>query len=90
MKTLTQNDFTNLFDVAMKWGGHWKKQAARFEPGVSFNAWKWAYWFEMNYAAFLLAQDFLTTNQIAFTTTADEAGGWVILTNYNFETGSNK
>ena len=90
MKTLTKNDFSNLFDVAMEWGGHWKAQADRFEPGISFNAWQWAYWFEINYAAFLLAKDFLESNGYGYTTTTDEAGGWVILTNYNFETGKNR
>jgi len=84
---ITENDFANLFDVGAEWGIHWREQVDRFESGISYTAWKYAYWFEMSYPAFMMAREFLNSRNYAYAVTSDEAGGWVILTNYDFEKG---
>jgi hypothetical protein len=76
---LTAADFERLWDNSMKWHDYnWQDQAERFEPRPDFN-WQYAYWFD-NYAALKMAEGFLTTDECKIH--SDEAGGWVLLTNY--------
>ena len=81
--TLTQEDFTNLWDQSMEWGNDWKVQAERFDSGISFH-WQRAYFFEIAYANFILAKSYLQSIGVAFEVTHDAAGGWVILTDYDW------
>ena len=78
---LTERDFDRLWDTSMAWGNHWRAQDGRFDPPVSYE-WKQAYWFEVAYANFLLACSYLEEQGIKYETASDEAGGWVILTDY--------
>ena len=79
---LDASDFNNLWDASMEWGQDWKLQASRFDNGISYN-WKFGYWFEISYANLVLAREYLKSIGAAFEITNDEAGGWVILTNYD-------
>ena len=81
--TLTAEDFMNLWDESMDWGNEWKTQADRFNRGISFD-WQKAYFFEVSYANFILAKSYLKAIGAAFDFTSDEAGGWVILTDYDW------
>lgn len=84
---LSGEDYTHLFDSTMAWGQDWKEQADRFDKGVTYD-WKHAYWFELSYANFVLAREFLIQNGHSFQWTNDAAGGWVILTNYDWALGA--
>jgi len=76
---ITAADFERLWVNSMKWRGiDWEDQAARFVPRPDFT-WTYAYWFD-EYAALKLAEGFLTSDECRIH--SDEAGGWVILTNY--------
>jgi hypothetical protein len=78
---LTNEDFDRLWDTSMEWGGEWRAQDGRFDPPVSYE-WKQAYWFEMSYANLLFAKLYLDEKGYDYEVASDEAGGWVILTNY--------
>ena len=79
---MTERDFDRLWDTSMRWQGEgWEKQEWRFSPPVSFR-WERAYWFELAYANLLLACAYLEERGHKYETAEDEAGGWVILTNY--------
>jgi len=78
---ISAEDFDNLWDASMKWGNDWKTKSDRFESGISYH-WKYAYWFEMSYANLILAREYLKSIGRSFEITSDEAGGWVILTDY--------
>ena len=78
---LTDEDFNRLWDNSMAWGDEWREQVERFDPLVSFK-WLTAYWFEMSYANLLFAKSFLDEKGYDYEIASDEAGGWVILTNY--------
>lgn len=80
---LTPEDFTNLWEQSMDWGQEWKIQADRFDNGISFN-WQKAYFFELCYANFVLARSYLKSIGVLFEVTNDAAGGWVILTDYEW------
>jgi hypothetical protein len=84
--TLKADDFTNLFDVWMGWGQDWKTQQDRFDKGISYE-WKNAYWFEVFYSNLILAREYLKHVGHSFEITNDEAGGWVILTDYDYAVG---
>jgi hypothetical protein len=76
---LTAADFERLWDNSMKWRDYnWQDQAERFEPKPDYK-WLYAYWFD-NYAALKMAEGFLTADECKIH--SDEAGGWVLLTNY--------
>lgn len=83
---LDASDFNSLWDASMEWGQDWKLQASRFDNGISYN-WKFAYWFEISYANLVLAREYLKSIGASFEITDDEAGGWVILTNYDHAFG---
>ena len=78
---LTNEDFDRLWDTSMEWGSEWRAQDGRFDPPVSYE-WKQAYWFEMSYANLLFAKLYLDEKGYDYEITSDEAGGWVMLTNY--------
>jgi hypothetical protein len=79
--TLNAEDFENLWDSSMAWSGNdWELQDKRFEPQPKYD-WKYSYWFD-SYSALLIARDFLTNQNCPSTTHADNAGGWVLLTNF--------
>jgi len=78
---MTEKDFDRLWDTSMAWGNHWRAQDGRFSPPVSFR-WKRAYWFELAYANFLLACSYLEEQGHKYETAEDDAGGWIIVTNY--------
>ena len=78
---LTNEDFDRLWDTSMGWGSEWRAQDGRFDPPVSYE-WKQAYWFEMSYANLLFAKLYLDEKGYDYEIASDEAGGWVILTNY--------
>jgi hypothetical protein len=78
---LTNEDFDRLWDASMGWGDEWRDKADRFDPLVSFK-WLQAYWFEMSYANLLFAKLYLDEKGYDYEIASDEAGGWVILTNY--------
>ena len=78
---LTNEDFDRLWDTSMEWGSEWRAHDGRFEPPVSYE-WKQAYWFEMSYANLLFAKLYLDEKGYDYEIASDEAGGWVILTNY--------
>ena len=80
---LSEQDFENLWDSSMEWGGEWEIQWERFTPTVSYG-WKRAYWFD-SYASLILARTFLKENENDFQFASDEAGGWVLLTDYERE-----
>jgi hypothetical protein len=80
---LTAEDFTNLWEQSMDWGVEWKSQAERFDNGISFH-WQKAYFFELCYANFVLARTYLKGIGVSFEVTNDAAGGWVILTDYDW------
>ena len=80
---LTPEDFTNLWDQSMEWGTEWKSQSERFDSGISYY-WKHAYFFEICYANFVLARSYLKAIGVSFEVTHDAAGGWVILTDYDW------
>ena len=85
MKTLkikiNSNSFEHLWDNSMAWAGtDWQAQAERFEPKPKYN-WKYAYWFE-SYPALLIARAFLESQGKRHAIHSDEAGGWVLLTNF--------
>jgi hypothetical protein len=65
----------------MGWGSEWRAHDGRFDPPVSYE-WKQAYWFEMSYANLLFAKLYLDEKGYDYEVASDEAGGWVILTNY--------
>ena len=79
---MNADDFNNLYDAAMEWGESWRVQKDRFDSGISF-FWKYAYFFDMAYANLILAREYLKDSGQSFEITSDEAGGWVILTNYD-------
>jgi hypothetical protein len=81
---LTKQDFEMLWDTSMEWGQEWKAQEGRFEPPVSYE-WLRAYWFELSYANLLMARVFLEANEYEYEVASDEAGGWVLLTDYEYE-----
>ena len=83
---LDAGDFNQLWDASMEWGESWKLQGDRFDNGISFH-WKHAYWFELHYANLVLAREYLTSIGAPFEITNDEAGGWVILTDYDHAFG---
>ena len=78
---LTNEDFDRLWDTSMEWGSEWRAHDGRFDPPVSYE-WKQAYWFEMSYANLLFAKLYLDEKGYDYEVASDEAGGWVILTNY--------
>ena len=79
---MTAKDFDRLWDTSMEWQGQgWESQDGRFSPPVSFK-WKRAYWFELAYANFLLACSFLEEQGHKYETAEDDAGGWIIVTDY--------
>ena len=80
---LTRIDFDNLWDNSMEWGGEWEIQSDRFNPNISYG-WKRAYWFD-TYANLLLARTYLSDNNYEFQYTSDETGGWVLLTDLDYE-----
>lgn len=80
---LSSNDFINLFDASMEWGGEWEIQSDRFVPNVSYG-WKRAYWYE-NYSNLVLSRAYLKQEGYKYQMSSDEAGGWVILTDYEFD-----
>jgi hypothetical protein len=80
---LTRIDFDNLWDNSMEWGGEWEAQGDRFNPHTSYG-WKRAYWFD-TYANLLLARTYLSDNNYEFQYTSDETGGWVLLTDLDYE-----
>ena len=77
-------DFEQLWSNSMQWRGQdWEKQADRFNPMPLFT-WKFAYWFD-NYSSLKIAQAFLNSvgsMQGSSKIHSDDAGGWVLLTNY--------
>lgn len=79
---IDSNDFNQLWDSSMEWGESWKFQADRFDDGISWH-WKHAYFFELAYANLILAREYLKSIGVSFEITNDEAGGWVILTDYD-------
>ena len=81
---LTNEDFNRLWDNSMGWGDEWRAQEDRFDPPVSYE-WKRAYWFELAYANLIMAKTYLEEQGYAFEVSSDEAGGWVLLTNYEYE-----
>ena len=83
---LTRIDFDNLWDNSMEWGGEWEIQSNRFNPTVSYG-WKRAYWFD-TYASFVLARTYLSESNQEFQYTSDEAGGWVLLTDLDYQVAS--
>jgi len=83
---LNASDFNYLWDSSMAWGEDWKYQADRFDKGISYH-WKHAYFFELSYANLVLAREYLRDTGISFEITNDEAGGWVILTDYDHAFG---
>ena len=79
---MTERDFDRLWDTSMEWEGNgWEAQDGRFSPPVSFR-WKRAYWFELAYANFILACAYLEEQGQKYETAEDDAGGWIIVTNY--------
>ncbi len=80
---ITSNDFTNLFDTSMEWGKDWEHMAYRFDLKISYK-WDRAYWFE-NYANLIIARTYLEQNGYEYEITSDMAGGWAILTDYQFD-----
>jgi hypothetical protein len=79
---LTEQDFDRLWDTSMEWqGAGWEAQDGRFSPPISYR-WKRAYWFELAYANFVIACSYLEEQGHKYETAEDEAGGWVIVTNY--------
>lgn len=79
---MTETDFDRLWDTSMEWEGNgWEAQDGRFSPPISYK-WKRAYWFELAYANFLLACSYLEDQGHKYETAEDDAGGWIIVTNY--------
>lgn len=78
---MNEGDFDRLWDTSMAWGREWLAQDGRFDPPVSYD-WKQAYWFELSYSNLIFAKSFLEDKGYDYEVAADEAGGWVILTNY--------
>ena len=78
---LTNEDFDRLWATSMEWGSEWRAHDGRFDPPVSYE-WKQAYWFEMSYANLLFAKLYLDEKGYDYEIASDEAGGWVMLTNY--------
>lgn len=82
---LSEQDFDRLWDTSMQWQGvGWEAQEGRFDPPVSYE-WARAYWFELAYANLVMAKDFLDSKGEGYEVSSDEAGGWVLLTNYEYE-----
>jgi hypothetical protein len=81
---VTEEDFNRLWDTSMAWGNEWRSQDGRFEPLVSYD-WAQAYWFELAYSNLILARVFLDQKGYEYEISSDEAGGWVLLTNYVFK-----
>jgi len=76
---MTDVDFERLWVNSMAWDGQgWEAQADRFDPKPNFT-WRYAYWFD-DYASLKMAEGFIWPRLSA--THSDEAGGWVLLTNY--------
>ena len=77
-------DFEQLWNNSMEWVNQdWQKQEDRFDPSPLFS-WKYAYWFD-NYASLKMAEAYLNGVGSARGLSevhSDEAGGWVLLTNY--------
>ena len=80
---ITSDDFTSLFDTSMEWGREWEIQSDRFSPDVSYD-WKRAYWYE-SYANLMIARTYLSQEGYECQMSSDETGGWVILTDYEFD-----
>jgi hypothetical protein len=81
---LTKQDFEMLWDTSMEWGQEWRAHEGRFDPPVSYE-WRRAYWFELSYANLLMARAFLEEQGYKYEVASDEAGGWVLLTDYEYE-----
>jgi hypothetical protein len=81
---LTEQDFQNLWDTSMAWGSEWRAQDGRFDPPVSYE-WRQAYWFELSYANLVMARTFLESKGEDYEVSSDEAGGWILLTNYEYK-----
>ena len=77
--------FENLWYNSMAWAGYgddWKKQNERFIGADSLTYdWTWAYWFT-DWVDIVIAGAFLESCNEKFSVYSDEAGGYVILTNY--------
>jgi hypothetical protein len=73
--------FEHLWDQSMAWAGtDWAAQDGRFEPMPNYTD-KWSYFFE-NYLHAVIALGFLKGVGEKATLHSDEAGGWLIVTNY--------
>jgi len=81
MLIIRNEDFDRLWDTSMEWGSDWAAQDGRFDPPVSYG-WKRAYWFELSYANLMFARMFLDIQGHPYEIASDEAGGWVLLTDY--------
>ena len=78
---LDANGFEHLWDNSMAWAGsNWEAQDGRFNP-MPENNFTWAYFCE-NYINAVIAMGFLKTTGERATLHSDEAGGWLIVTNY--------
>ena len=76
---MTAEDFDRLWVNKMQWQEYdWESQADRFTPTPEFT-WNWAYWFD-DYASLKMAEAFITVDDCSVH--SDEAGGWILLTNY--------
>jgi hypothetical protein len=70
---LTANDFERLTETQMEWNTEtdWKEQAHRFEDTINWSH-KFIFWTE-NYAATLLATEYLTQQGFDYSISYDEA-----------------
>ena len=80
---LDATGFESMWDNSMAWQGYnedWKAQDGRFDPMPSYN-FNWAYFYD-NYLNAVVGMGFLKAIGESATLHSDEAGGWLIVTNY--------
>ena len=78
---LDAEGFENIWDNSMAWGGtDWAAQDGRFDPMPDYN-FEWAY-FYASYLSALISISYLKSIREKATLHSDEAGGWLIVTNF--------
>jgi hypothetical protein len=78
---LDEQGFEHLWNNSMAWDGNvWAIQEDRFDPKPEFS-WKFAYWFD-SYVSLKMGEAYLTAVNEDYSIHSDEAGDWLLLTNF--------
>jgi hypothetical protein len=80
---LDEHGFEHMWDNSMAWNGYsedWQVQDGRFSPKPDWT-FTWAYFYD-NYINAMLGMSYLKAIDELATMHSDEAGGWLIVTNY--------